>query len=156
MTLEEGTWTFITHYRIFIDDEIRVDFAKGHIATVIPLQVETVASPEVITISLLLSVLGVVVSLLFLIASFYWRKTNVFKMASWKFCAISSFGGILGNLCILLWTPPLTDVTCVLRPFLLPIAFDFLYYPLLLKTWRLKILLVNNANSIKRIQVPDR
>jgi hypothetical protein len=153
--LEEGTWTFITHYRIFVDDNIRVDFAKGRVATVEPLRVETTSSNIVNIISIALSIIGILISLVILIASFYWRRTNVFKLASWKFCVISSFGACLGNVCILLWVPPLTTISCMLRPFLIPIAFDFLFFPLLLKTWRLKILLVDNKNAIKRINLPD-
>ena len=155
ITLEQGTWTFITHYRIFIDNNIRIDFAKGHVAVVEPLRLETVAEPAIVTISVVFSIIGTVVSLLFLIGSYHWRNTNVFKLASWKFCAISAFGGVLGNLCILLWVPPLSNLTCMLRPLIIPVAFDFLYFPLLLKTWRLKVLLVDSAQKLKRISVSD-
>lgn len=155
MALEPGSWTFITHYRIFIDDNIRCDFAKGKIAHVESLQVETVASSAVINSSIALSIIGMAISLFFLVSSTcVCRKTNVFKLASWKFCAIASLGGMLGNGCILLWVPPLTNTLCLLRPFLLPIAFDVLFFPLLLKTWRLKVLFAN-LNTLKRVTISD-
>jgi hypothetical protein len=103
LELEPGDWTFITHFRIFVDDNVRCDFAKGMIVHVDPLLVETVASPAVITVTTVLSILGMALSIMFLIASFLYRKTNVFKLASWKFCALASLGGVTGNACILLW-----------------------------------------------------
>ena len=155
VTLEAGSWTFITHYRIFLDNNIRCDFAKGRVAFVLPKTVETMASNTVITVSISLSIIGMIVCLFFLIASFIWRKKNVFKLASWKFCALASFGGVLGNASVLLWIPPLTTFTCILRPFLLPIAFDFLYFPLLLKTWRLRKLLIDDAKKMKKNKLTD-
>lgn len=155
LQLEPGDWTFITHYRFFVDENIRCDFAKGKIVHVEPLLVETVAIPSVITVTTVLSIFGIMVSLMFLLVSYFYRKTNIFKLASWKFCALASLGGVLGNACILLWVPPLTKMTCMMRPFLIPIAFDFIFFPLLLKTWRLKILLVDNAGSLKKVKVSD-
>ena len=155
LELEPGDWTFITHYRFFIDDNIRCDFAKGQIVHVDPLLIETIASPTVITVVTSLAVLGMLLSFMFLTASYIYRKTNVFKLASWKFCALASLGGMTGNACILLWIPPLSDIACALRPFLLPIAFDIIFFPLLLKTWRLKVLLVDNASSLKKVKVSD-
>lgn len=155
LVLEPGSWTFITHYRIYIDNNIRCDFARGKIVHVEPLQIETTASPAVINSSIALSIIGMTISMVFLVSSAcVCRKKNVFKLASWKFCAIASIGGILGNACILLWTPPLTNTLCMLRPFLLPIAFDVLFFPLLLKTWRLKVLFTN-MNSMKRVTISD-
>ena len=151
--LEPGDWTYITHYRIFVDDNVRCDFAKGKIVHVDPLLTETVASPAVVSISIALSVVGMVISLVFLVCSFAFREKNIFKLASWKFCALASLGGIIGNACILLWTPPLTPALCVLRPFLIPLAFDFVFFPLLLKTWRLKVLLVDS--KMKKLNVTD-
>ena len=105
VTLEAGTWTFITHYRIYVDNNVRCDFAKGKVQLVLPKLVENVASASVVSVSVILSALGMAVSIFFLFASFKWRKTNVFKLASWKFCAIASFGALLGNASILLWIP---------------------------------------------------
>ena len=153
--LEAGSWTFITHYRIFVDDNIRCDFSKGRVVRVLPKMIETRASETVVAVSISLCIIGMIVCVLFLLASFFWRKKNVFKLASWKFCAIASIGGILGNASVLLWVPPLSVMTCIMRPFLLPIAFDVLYFPLLLKTWRLRKLLIDNANKLKKNKLTD-
>lgn len=152
--LEAGDWTFIVHFRLYIDDNIRVDFAKGIIVNVKPKLVEISASDDMRNAAIAFAIVGAVISFAFFISVFKWRHTRVFRYASWKFCAVSTLGGIIANLSILLWVPPLTDLSCGLRPFLLPIAFDIVYFPLLLKTWRLKQLF-GGGGKMKKMKITD-
>ena len=135
------TWTTIVHYRLYYDGNIRADFAKGIIIQVKKREEANIADDTVRAFMVALVAAGIVAMSIAFLAVLYCRMTRLFKASSWRFIALSVMGGILGNTATFTFLPPFTHATCTMRVLLMPFAFDALFFPILLKTWRIKALL---------------
>lgn len=101
--------------------------------------------------SVVLIAVSVVIILSWAVFLVYNRKHRVIIAASPVFCALILFGGFWACMSLVVWMPNLvSNVTCMLRPWLLPIGFMIMFCSLLAKTDRInQLFTLDNMKIIK-------
>jgi len=97
--------------------------------------------------------LGVAACLGLAAAVVAYRESFVMKVSTWNFLVLIALGGAMAFGAIYAFLPTVTNTKCHLRQWVLPIAFDLIFLPLLLKTYRM--VRVFNT-SLKKVKITTR
>jgi hypothetical protein len=154
--LSSGQWNVIAHYEFagrFADEhnDTAYSVAAGFTLRVCERAEELKVPPQVVGFLTALAWLGLLVALFIVGFILGHRRHFVLRAASPALSAFAASGCALGFVSVFVFLPPGSDADCAARPFLLPMAYDALFVPLALKTWRVAALFDNKQFRRHRI-----